>query len=281
MSHFSVLVPANNSAHLQVLMQPYHEFECTGEDDIYVQDVDVTKEAIENGLDCFGLEEKTVQNENDLDREGAHKYGYAIVDSDGNILKAINRTNPNKKWNWYEVGGRWSKTLVCKSGHRADYAKLHDIDFEAIRHTQAERAMRVYRTFQEVWETVAKLEVIVTDEDRAWWKSNEYLQTAFPAIEDMKRWEKADHRNENLPIMLGLDTIAKMRFTSADDYYQQHYNDAPTYAFISPDGAWHGRGDMGWWGMDSNRNDDYPLLFWRMIESIHPSATVFVVDCHI
>ncbi|HDR9199324.1 TPA: hypothetical protein QDB48_000595 [Burkholderia vietnamiensis] len=42
MSHFSVLVIGND---VEKQLQPYHEFECTGENDEFVQDVDKTDEA--------------------------------------------------------------------------------------------------------------------------------------------------------------------------------------------------------------------------------------------
>lgn len=37
-------------------------------------------------------------------------------------------TNPNAKWDWFEVGGRWSNRLRLKNGERADSALLCDID---------------------------------------------------------------------------------------------------------------------------------------------------------
>ncbi len=50
MSHFSLLVitkePPTDDV-LSRLLQPFHEFECTGEDDEYVQDVDKTEEVLE------------------------------------------------------------------------------------------------------------------------------------------------------------------------------------------------------------------------------------------
>jgi hypothetical protein len=47
MSHFSVLVLTNgcpSDDELSAIMQPFHEFECTGTDDQYVQNLDITEE---------------------------------------------------------------------------------------------------------------------------------------------------------------------------------------------------------------------------------------------
>jgi hypothetical protein len=45
MSHFSVLVIGGN---VEEQLQPFHEFECTGTDDQYVQEIDQTEEARKN-----------------------------------------------------------------------------------------------------------------------------------------------------------------------------------------------------------------------------------------
>jgi len=42
MSHFSVLVIGSS---VEEQLAPYHEFECTGKDDEFVREVDVTEEA--------------------------------------------------------------------------------------------------------------------------------------------------------------------------------------------------------------------------------------------
>ena len=120
MSHFSVLVIGNN---IEEQLQPYHEFECTAENDQYVQDVDVTDECKEHGLDWHGLEDKTVSDEAQVDRDGEHKYGFAIMDADGKLIKAVRRTNPNKQWDWYQVGGRWSGFLKLKQGANGEHGQ--------------------------------------------------------------------------------------------------------------------------------------------------------------
>ena len=38
--------------------------------------------------------------------------------------------NPDSKWDWYSIGGRWSNSIKTKSGEFVDMAKLDEIDFE-------------------------------------------------------------------------------------------------------------------------------------------------------
>jgi ferredoxin len=40
-----------------------------------------------------------------------HKYGWVEVDENGEVTKVIDRTNPNKKWDWWKLGGRWTSFL--------------------------------------------------------------------------------------------------------------------------------------------------------------------------
>jgi hypothetical protein len=54
------------------------------------------------------------------------------------------------------------------------------------------------------------------------------------------------------------------------------------YAYVK-DGAWHGRGEMGWWGMSSG---DAEETVWQaeieaLVAELPPTAYLIVVDCHI
>lgn len=137
MSHFTVLVTGSNP---EESLSPYHEFECTGLNDKYVQDVDITQDIIKegtdengvfdlkNGLSYHGLEDSIVSKESDIELEddGDHKYGYAVV-KDGKLVKAVNRTNPNSKWDWYTIGGRWTGYFKVKEIHLlTDHSKIFD-----------------------------------------------------------------------------------------------------------------------------------------------------------
>lgn len=190
MSHFTVLVVTAEptEAALIAALAPFHEFECTGTDDQYVQDVDITAEARETFANqtttALKLADGTVVPF--FDREGswkpeysqidpeapeyrrdqrtylipegcvkvearyaelvgeslatwaegwygtkvipfgqqpdlteAHKYGYVLVDEAGEVVKIIDRTNPNKKWDWWSLGGRWAGMLRVVPGAAA------------------------------------------------------------------------------------------------------------------------------------------------------------------
>ena len=61
--------------------------------------------------------------------EEAKKWGYEI-DSDENLLSTY---NPDSKWDWWVVGGRWSGYLVLKErAENGDIIKVDQADFNEI-----------------------------------------------------------------------------------------------------------------------------------------------------
>ena len=50
-----------------------------------------------------------------------------MVDEDGNLLSDY---NPDSKWDWYEVGGRWNNVLVTKEGNGTNEDCVSEIDWD-------------------------------------------------------------------------------------------------------------------------------------------------------
>jgi len=159
MSHFSCIVITDSEpkdGELERILQPWHEFECTGCDDEYVVDVDVTdkvvhefnkpqkvviladgticdwhddrfyhdngKEGFEKGQE-YKLPEGAEEKEFTADKARAHGVGHATMAAaaeaeygEGGLTERegrwYDRTNPNAKWDWWQVGGRWTGMLV-------------------------------------------------------------------------------------------------------------------------------------------------------------------------
>lgn len=253
MSHFSVAVFTNGKKTVEELLAPFHEFECTGIDDQYVVDVDVTEElheqikdgaTLEDALSWYGHEDRVIESENDIDKEEIHKYGYAIVQNN-QLVKAIRRTNPNKKWDWYQEGGRWSNSLITKDGIRCDSAKVSDIDFEALKEK-------------------AKLNRFA-----AW---NGYQK-------EIKGKQPSDFIKIRLyGIPKEIETLEQ--FTSLPVF------SLTTYAAITPDGIWHAPGEMGWWGISSDSSDqsaDFKALYYEKLitPAMENEWDISIIDCHI
>jgi hypothetical protein len=290
MSHFSVFVIGDN---VEAQLAPYHEFECTGVNDQYVQDVDVTADVQDKGLDYYGLDEKTVTSMGEVDTEGEHKFGYALVDARGNVLKAVNRTNPNRKWDWYQLGGRWSGFLKAKPGRvdikgtpglmgsqasdakgQFDVLRKGEIDFAGMRDEAAQEA-------------AAKWDKAYAARGGKDWITWDHVRDVLHK-DDIEAARKA--YNEQ-PALVQLKAHEDFKFswaydkflTPRDKYVQQARDSAASPFAVVMDSKWYERGEMGWWGMVSNEQD---MDAWNaqvntLLGSLPDDTTITVVDCHI
>lgn len=58
-----------------------------------------------------------------------------------------------------------------------------------------------------------------------------------------------------------------------------------TYAVVTPDGVWHSPGDVGWFGMSTETDDEWSEwvnnYYDRFFKDADPDLIVTMVDCHI
>ena len=129
--------------------------------------------------------------------EEAKKWGYQI-DENENLLSTY---NPDSRWDWYSIGGRWSGFLCTK-----------------------------------------------------------------------------EKDNEGNPIR-----VNQAPFKDIDWDYMLDNNVTP-FCFVTEDGEWVEKGEMGWWGMVSNEtpNESWKETFKRYVDNIEDAdCLVTVIDFHI
>jgi len=380
MSHYSVLVIGEN---VEEQLAPFHEFECTGDDNEYVQDVDDTEEARESykadkttmykdpdgnlhspwtkeghaksefyrdptpkeekereetgysNLSCtsqdwgdgrgyrdrikclpegwqevevltssvetfaefikgyYGHEPVAFGESPDLDE--THKYGYVILDEKGEVVRSINRTNPNKKWDCWTLGGRWNGFFKTKkagvgvmgapglqSAHedyepptddRADVCTKDDIDIDGMRDEAEREAGKSYDLYSKI---VAGLPPIVS------WEAT--------VEKHNKDYAAAREEYNAQPAVLVLRKNEETTWYDADDYLcsrevfiQRSRNAAFSTFAVVKDGKWYERGEMGWWGVvrDEKDADEWYTQFASLVDSLPGDTVMTVVDCHI
>lgn len=303
MSHFTVLVIGND---VDGQLAPFHEFECTGSNDQYVVDEDVTEEiqtrinegkSVEDALGWYGLEDKIVDDELKVEKTGdecPHKYGYAIV-KDGVLIKAVNRTNPNRKWDWYQVGGRWSGFLKLKEGATGtngerswmdrgkpvnagvcDSALKGAIDFEGMRNEAGERA-------GEAWDKAHELFA-----DRAF-RTWEECRESYKNADGQTDYDKArEVYNSQQPVIdfnrhFGPFTEPSRFLVSREQFIADARATAINTFAVLKGGEWFEKGEMGWWGMsnDNMTDKEWAVKVGEMIDSLSDDTLLTVVDCHI
>jgi hypothetical protein len=312
-SHFPVLVAVPEDKTLDEVLLPYTEFECSGLDGAHIQEIDKTDEvkadaerlgSMTKALDYYGLLDRCVTDETQIDRSGTHKYSYALVRypqpvrlidvSDGSeeperpieLIKAVRRTNPNAKWDWWTVGGRWSEYAARDAGTPAELGLLdltqRKFDralqtrhlfwaarYDAAREPLPEAALtRAQETLTGHWADVEQAHAIYfKPQDLA-------LDTlAFKALEKINRW-----------FMWSLSDAVDMHRLESD-FIARHEWEAPFHAYLSLDGIWHEVGEMGWWAMCSEENADTYNgeygEFWTWFNGLPDDTQLYVVDCHI
>lgn len=151
MSHFTVAVITEDIGRLEELLEPYYEgrevepyIEMTKQE--LIDEHKVLMEGIKTGEIKYLVERDKEENLLGMTQEEFSKwYHGGTFDEEGNLLTTY---NPNSKWDWYVVGGRWRNLLKLKDGSRADYAKIKDIDFSP--------DMVAYKKAERFWEIVVE-----------------------------------------------------------------------------------------------------------------------------
>lgn len=218
------------------------------------------------------------------------KYGYWVIEGDPNDLKSarvvqvIDRTNPNAKWDWWVVGGRWSGHLKLKTGERADSALFSAIDLDGMREEAGAKAELDWRIVHAMVPSLSKFVSF-----------NEFIKR-HDGDHDAAR--KAYHSQ---PAMLEKAAATKDPQLTADeqsmmtwcdlgefmDSMEEHGAKArrgalATFAVVK-DGCWYERGKMGWWGAVSDEKDadTWNEKFSELLDGIEGDTLITVVDCHI
>lgn len=356
MSHFGVLVIGDQP---EKQLAPYHEFECTGRDDEYIQDIDKTEELrrdfteatctrlrgpdgtlhsffseqgdwrpefsqpdpaasswdkgrrtyfVPAGYEKVEVPSKDVESFADYiegwsgqkvvpfgqkpDLKETHKYGYVIVDAAGEVVKVIDRTNPNKKWDWYQLGGRWTGFFKMKPGYvgstgspglmtpaaeagRADQARKRDIDFDGMRDEAEQKARDKFRRFFGLIGDAPFPQTFATLREEHG-KDVEAARKAYwaqPAIERIKDDDEFRWAN---------DVAEEFRCTEA--VYAQRARDGAVVCFaLVKDSQWFERGTMGWWACVSDEKDksEWNREFSKLLDSVPDDTLLSVYDCHI
>ena len=285
MSHFTVLVIGDD---VESQLQPYHEYECTGIKDEYVKFVP-SEETLEE-LQKSYEEKKEKYNYESFEQCMKDYYGYHQENGQWGRI-----TNPNAKWDWYSIGGRWSGFLKKKEGTEGllgrpgvfgnkpmeggvDIIRKGDVDWEGMRNEGGDEAIKrydlVYKGIKdtpehESWESVReRFENI--DEAREFYHNQERV-LAFKKVCDK-------HKD-----LFGWFASVEDYVVDKEVYVNRKRNEAITTYAVVKDSKWYQKGEMGWWGMSSDEmsQDDWNQKFWELIQSVPDDEIITLVDCHI
>jgi len=212
--------------------------------------------------------------------------------------------NPNSKWDWYSIGGRWSGFFKLKEGKKgeigepgflsnpveegyADSTIKSNIDVEGMRNSIESYYRKKWKfvnkyikglTLEKTWESLLeksnKEESYSLDDAR-----KEYYNQ--PIIIAFGEAMKEDQKTENR--LLDLFSDVKEYVCTEEEYAQLGRDSALTpYAYLNENG-WFQRGEMGWWGI---ARDEQTISYWNkyfneMFDKLPDDTKITLVDCHI
>ena len=189
------------------------------------------------------------------------------------------KTNPNAKWDWYCIGGRFSGEFIIKADNDecifvapseagdaplpesfeyANAARKRDVCWDFAKQMRIKAAEESYARHVKAFETgdVSELGFFakITEEGIHGWGTMRYIKGE--TLDEFK---------------------ARKGVSDADQYAYD------TYAFLDADGEWHSSGDMGWFGISAN---DKPERAWKdelqaLMAQVNDDDFIVLVDCHI
>lgn len=292
------------------MLLPYHEFECTGIQK-YIEKIDITdeytndyiektipvifnKETNEKLTTKYSEEAKHFMFDDDDLRPGfeireipANEY-YSTFEEflrdwhgfrfdgkyssfeDGKVYKF---TNPNAKWDWYSIGGRWSGMFLDFNGCTHDIIKKGYWDLEQIKANVIEEYLPYYEKYQA--SGIDELPFVEWSKIRETFDDIDEARTVYHNQEYVKRLAELFPGDYYLQRP---DVFYKK--TQEEFINEQYYGAIQTYAFLDETG-WNERGEMGWFGMSYNETPDWTKIYLDKLNEIDDNDYLVLVDCHI
>jgi hypothetical protein len=182
--------------------------------------------------------------------------------------------NPNSKWDWYEIGGRWHGNFFLKPNIKRENIGKPSWGLSAI----------------EIAEVIALGKVdqaLMSEID--WERTNSISDEQFSHLNALWDWIDGLATENDYEKRTGNHIFYKKQYyIELYGTREEHIRRAglfTTYAVLTEDGKWHAPGDMGWFGMSSDSPEEkakYEKGFFDMfLKDLSPNTMLTVVDCHI
>lgn len=169
--------------------------------------------------------------------------------------------NPNAKWDYWTIGGRWKGFLKAKDGQKGEASLVMPIRDKQGRYAQAK-----------VKDIDFEPDAVEYQKNIRWWEV---------VIEDAPL-KQGEDKKDFLSLYKKEYLIAKYK---NKELFARIQSSVITYAVVMPDGTWYQKGQMGWFGCSSETPDasfEWDMRFKEnFIDKADPEWILTIVDCHI
>lgn len=189
--------------------------------------------------------------------------------------------NPNAKWDWYVVGGRWPYPFLV----RADVLiqiRPEPSSFGLPNPPAAPDGYRWVAGAQKMfieWDLMKEIAVNMAVSEYNLLREH-YINRTVPEEFFVSLTDEG---------IAGFNCMLFYKDESLSDYLKR-YHLAPedrycpdTYAFLDQHGEWYAKGKMGWFGVsaDDKLEDDWYALKLKLLDNVPDTHVLVSVDCHI
>jgi hypothetical protein len=209
--------------------------------------------------------------------------------------------NPNAKWDWYEIGGRWAGFFKMKPGRQgglgsqynfsgelekssdlADVCLKSAIDFKSMRKEARDNAAKVYDAVHEAIKGTPEPELWVSVLEKY---PKEEIDTARKEYHDqprVKAFSKFSGSKEGSE-MLGFFSNVENFNMPREQYLANASNHVGVPFALIRHGKWYEQGRMGWWGMVADEKDPetWNSMVSKLMDELADTTLLVVIDCHI
>ncbi len=281
MSHYTVLVVGKNP---EELLEPYNENMEVDKYEIGVVEISELrtfhnhykeKYPEDKNLNLIKMYEKYGEDWNNKIWE------VKKTDFGENIFIEYSTNNPLAKWDWYQLGGRWSDFFTLKDGSTENTCLKKDVDINIMLNNKK-------KDYSEEWEIVN--EAVQGMKLEKSWKSylEDYRKETITIDEAREEFNNQpivrvfERLKQNTPSIGYFKDISDFLITKEKYIDLNSKLSITTHSILNKE-DWIEKGSMGWFGISSDTvsDEDWAEIFFKYFNSIEDKETISIYDCHI
>lgn len=273
----------------------------------------VTDEDKQRFLDYYSEKDKTSYTMSDFDKA----YELHATDWNGNEWEKdengewceYSTYNPNSKYDWYMVGGRWTgeiftklkegadavlternygeESWCTKNGRGIDSIEKRWIDIDGIRNEAEQNAKQKYTSIEALFADgkIPQLPMTLYNLKKSLGDDYKKAREIYNEYDAIKEWRKVINPYRDVSdekYITGYEDLEDFQCSLEDYAKRQREGVMSTYAIVK-DGEWYSRGDMGWFGISKNDKSDEEWFAFvnKMIDEADDDELITILDCHI